>query len=54
MDAAFEMLAREALNKILGGDKKKAGGATQHNEGQKVNLNAPAKPAGPPKKWKFC
>ena len=54
MDAAFDMLAREALHKMLGtNDKTKKPGTGQDN--QKVNLQAPPKTtSAAQKKWKFC
>ncbi len=54
VDAAFDMLAREALHKMLGtNDKTKKPGTGQDN--QKVNLQAPPKTtAAAQKKWKFC
>jgi len=54
VDAAFDMLAREALHKMLGtNDKTKKPGTGQDN--QKVNLQAPPKTtSAAQKKWKFC
>jgi hypothetical protein len=52
VEAAFDIIARDALDKMLGTDKKNAPPKVENS--QKVNLHAPPRKDAPQRKWKFC
>jgi len=52
VDAAFDMLAREALHKMVGTNDKTKKPGSQGD--QKVNLQAPPRTTTAQKRWKFC